>query len=260
MANLRENMELFHLLFLDQLGRKVDKRLYALKGGCNLRFYFQSIRYSEDIDLDIQTIRKDTLLKNVQNILESKSLNNILLTRSITIANISTPKQTDITQRWKVALNISSLNQGALHTKIEFSRRGMEGTTLFESVDAALTHHYRLPPILSSHYDRNTAIMQKISALAQRNTTQTRDIFDIYLLLGGASTLPSTNNEIQEKQKKAFEKHFSQALDNTSSISFNDFRSQVVAFLAPEYQKQYATSECWQQIIASVQQMLQRGI
>jgi len=29
-------VELFHLLFLDQLGRKLDKRFYALKGGCNL--------------------------------------------------------------------------------------------------------------------------------------------------------------------------------------------------------------------------------
>jgi hypothetical protein len=39
-------VEQFHLLFLDQLGRKLDKRNYALKGGCNLRFYLRSIRYA----------------------------------------------------------------------------------------------------------------------------------------------------------------------------------------------------------------------
>jgi hypothetical protein len=49
-------VELFHLLFLDQLGRKLDKRVYALKEGYNLRFFMKSIRYSEDMDIDIQTI------------------------------------------------------------------------------------------------------------------------------------------------------------------------------------------------------------
>ena len=37
-------IERFHLLFLAQLGQKLDKRFYALKGGCNLRFFFKSIR------------------------------------------------------------------------------------------------------------------------------------------------------------------------------------------------------------------------
>ena len=48
-------VEQFHLLFLEQLGRKLDKRHYALKGGCNLRFYLRSVRYSEDMDLDVQS-------------------------------------------------------------------------------------------------------------------------------------------------------------------------------------------------------------
>jgi predicted nucleotidyltransferase component of viral defense system len=33
------------------MSRAEDKTLYALKGGCNLRFFFDSVRYSEDIDL-----------------------------------------------------------------------------------------------------------------------------------------------------------------------------------------------------------------
>jgi len=33
----RQYVELFHLLFLTQIGRKLDKRFYALKGGCNMR-------------------------------------------------------------------------------------------------------------------------------------------------------------------------------------------------------------------------------
>src|SRR5260370_29389771 len=60
----KQAIELFHLLFLQQLGTRVDKGLYALKGGCNLRFFFRSIRYSDDLDLDVHTIAKATLRKN----------------------------------------------------------------------------------------------------------------------------------------------------------------------------------------------------
>ena len=47
----REAVELFHLVLIDLLGRKVDKKLYALKGGCNLRFFFKSFRPSEGYPL-----------------------------------------------------------------------------------------------------------------------------------------------------------------------------------------------------------------
>ncbi len=68
---LQKVVEQFHLLFLNQLGQKLDKRLYALKGGCNLRFYFNSIRYSEDIDIDVQTIAPLTLRNKVNQILNA---------------------------------------------------------------------------------------------------------------------------------------------------------------------------------------------
>ena len=100
----KQSVELFHLLFLCQLGRKVDKKLYALKGGCNMRFYFKSIRYSEDMDFDIHIINKNTLLKNVNKLLDAAPFNNILQVHGIDILNISTPKQTPTTQRWKIEL------------------------------------------------------------------------------------------------------------------------------------------------------------
>jgi len=51
----RECVELFHLTFLRALATRGEgKQRIALKGGCNLRFYFGSVRYSEDMDLDGQ--------------------------------------------------------------------------------------------------------------------------------------------------------------------------------------------------------------
>jgi len=48
--------EIFHLEFLRWLGRKLKPKNYCLKGGANLRFYFNSFRYSEDMDIDAQRL------------------------------------------------------------------------------------------------------------------------------------------------------------------------------------------------------------
>ena len=120
----REYVELFHLLFLDQLTRVLDNALYAVKGGCNLRFFFNSIRYSEDLDIDVKTIAVNTLKNKIDRVLKSIPFQHILKTRQIVIGKISAPKQTETTQRWKLTLRTPL--PLALNTKIEFSRRGVE--------------------------------------------------------------------------------------------------------------------------------------
>src|SRR5438034_6483313 len=95
-------VEQFHLLFLVQLGARIDKKLYSLKGGCNLRFFWKSIRYSQDIDFDVHTIDRETLRKNVNRILKDTGFRRILTPHKIEILQFSEPKQTDTTQRWKV--------------------------------------------------------------------------------------------------------------------------------------------------------------
>lgn len=74
----RKCVEIFHLSFLDLFGRKTNKQLYALKGGCNLRFYFNSFRYLEDMDIDVQTIAKNTLAKKVDSILAGRALSHLM--------------------------------------------------------------------------------------------------------------------------------------------------------------------------------------
>jgi Nucleotidyl transferase AbiEii toxin, Type IV TA system len=46
-------VELFHISFLGTLARRLDPARYVLKGGANLRYFFGSVRYSEDMDLDL---------------------------------------------------------------------------------------------------------------------------------------------------------------------------------------------------------------
>ena len=98
--SIRECIELFHLIFLGQLSRKLDQNCYALKGGCNLKFYCKSIRYSEDIDFDVQIVNQTTLANKVRRLFESTQLAMALRAKDITLSGVSEPKQTLTTQRW----------------------------------------------------------------------------------------------------------------------------------------------------------------
>lgn len=238
-------IELFHLLFLDQLGRKLDKRYYALKDGCNLRFYLRSIRYSEDMDLDVQCTSADLLRDRVDQILKGTSLTRILQSRGLTITHCSAPKQTETTQRWKLALAVSGI-ESPLHTKIEFSRRGMSDPVDFGPVDSLLMREYQLTPILASHYSAEAAFRQKIHALIHRTETRARDVFDLDLLLrSGVST-----------KGMAMPMQWREAQHNALSVTYDVFKSQVLSFLAPEYQAQYDAPGVWDDIVLRVVEAL----
>ena len=70
----RQGVELFHLHFVRLLCSGPDKDRFAIKGGCNLRFFFESVRYSEDLDLDVERIPVHTLKEKVGKILEGAAL------------------------------------------------------------------------------------------------------------------------------------------------------------------------------------------
>ena len=240
----REAVELFHLIFIDLLGRKLDKKLYVLKGGCNLRFFYNSFRYSEDMDVDISpAVSKEKLLAIMHRIIESKTLAQILNVKGIEIQESSLPKQTETTQRWKFILTVP-LSSVPLRTKIEFSRRGINTGLAFDPVDANLIRAYELAPILASHYDREAACVQKVIALATRRQIQARDIFDLHLLL--------TSGADPETVSKKAQKFLGKAQDNIWAISYDMFKSQVLSHLHPEYQTQYASPELWESMVLRV--------
>jgi predicted nucleotidyltransferase component of viral defense system len=247
---LRKTVEQFHLLFLNQLGQKLDKRLYALKGGCNLRFYFNSIRYSEDMDLDVQVIASTTLRNKVNQILNADSFHRILMTRNIILRLYSEPKQTETTQRWKLDLRLPN-SAISINTRLEFSRREQIETAVFEPIQTEILQNYQLMPILSSHYPANPAYQQKIRALALRQQTQARDVFDLYLLQGNSNLkLNITPNEVILL--------IPQAQSRALSISFSDFKGQVLAYLPFEYQQQYNDPQLWDLLVLKVCENLEK--
>jgi len=244
--NPKAQVELFHLMFLRHFSMQIDSNLYAIKGGCNLRFFFGTVRYSEDLDIDVCTIAQETLESKVNKLLSSPPLLKVLQGYGITQLEVSTPKQTPTTQRWKIQLHTEQAEL-PYHTKIEFSRRNKKIETEMASVDMRLCQVYRLPPIRLSHYGLTNAITQKVLALAHRSLTQARDIFDLYLLLH----LNRPNLSF------SFEKNtLAKAEEALLSIGFSDYKSQVVNFLEVEEQAIYNDQDYWSKISNEVFQYL----
>lgn len=244
----RQIIEIFHLLFLRAFGARVDKSLFALKGGCNLRFFLKSIRYSEDLDLDIHTMAVGTLRNNLSRLLEAQSFVQSLRAQGIEIGRTSLPKQTETTQRWKLTLRIVE-SAAEVPTKIEFSRRGLEGEKAVEPVDPGIIRAYQLYPVIVQHYTVHTAFAQKISALALREQVQSRDVFDLKQLLdaGGAEQpLPATAAA-----------NLPLAIDHALAVDYDAFAGQVLAFLEPEYQEHYRNRKVWAALRGEVVDSLQ---
>lgn len=239
MRSERQTIEIFHLLFLRAFGARVDKTLFALKGGCNLRFFLKSIRYSEDMDLDIHTMAVGTLRNNVNRLFEAQSFVQSLRAHGIEIGRTSLPRQTETTQRWKLTLR-STESATEVPTKIEFSRRGLEGEKAVEPVDPGIIRAYQLYPVIVQHYSVHTAFAQKISALALREQVQSRDIFDLKQLLDGGGAeqaLPATTAA-----------NLSLAINHALAVDYDSFAGQVLAFLEPEYQEHYRNRKVWAEL------------
>jgi len=240
-------VEQFHLLFLAQLARRVKPALFVLKGGCNLRFFHKSVRYSEDMDLDLGEIGAGAFRDKVRELLASRPFAQILEARGVGIERVSEPLQTDTTQRWKLGLRVQGSSL-ALPTKIECSRRGLEDGVVLGSVDPIVARAYRLPPFMVNHYDGASALRQKVGALAGRRETQARDVFDLHHLLAGGATLrasPEGEGNVMERARA-----------NALTVDFGTFKSQVLAYLEPEAQPQYDSASAWDTIVLEVVEAL----
>lgn len=243
MYNQLQLREIFHLEFLRWLGREVNLNNYALKGGVNMRFFFRSFRYSEDIDLDVSNIKVNILRDIVMEILRSDEFQQNLKLYNIERIippNIIAAKQTETTQRFKVHLIMFSGED--LFIKIEFSQRRLKGGIVIDGVLQNVLREYRLPPLLVPHYNIHATVLQKIDAIASRSVVQARDIIDLYIL-------SSQYKDVGEIGRKKVEKNkLVKAHENIFSVSFEQFKDTVVSFLASKDQDIFKRESTWDEV------------
>lgn len=246
--------EVFHLEFLRELLKKVPSSNFVLKGGSNLRFFFGSIRYSENMDLDVDGIPVFKLREKSLAALASGTLLNRLQTfgiEELVLPDMKHAKQTETVQRFKVHL-ITSAGED-LFTKVEFSRRGFGSSYRAEAVGPEALGEYHLPPLIVPHYLASSAIEQKIEAVLTRRRPEARDIFDLYLL---STQLPEDSRRKLEKVTKA---KSMQAQEKIYSVDYGQYRDKVVSFLAEEDRGQYESESVWDEIRLSAVSLLEIG-
>jgi Nucleotidyl transferase AbiEii toxin, Type IV TA system len=241
-------VEFFHVAFLDVLSRRLDPARYVLKGGVNLRFFFGSLRYSEDIDLDLNGVPPWSLEEKVDGVLDSGAMKALLRVRGLAIAESSKPKQTETTRRWKVALEVAG-RSGAVRTKVEFSNRNGEQRYRLEVVPGRIVEPFALRPPSVQHYIDDAPAEQKAKALAGRSETQARDVFDLDLLLRGKPlSAGSLDSQI-----------LADAADRALQLPFAAFRDQVLPFLEPDVVELYDTEAAWEQMQTFVAEKLEQA-
>ncbi len=254
MKNPVQVREFFHLAFLRALVRSVPLSTFALKGGANLRFFFGSIRYSEDMDIDVSGLEMHTLREKVMKVLESSGLVDTLRTLGIEdlrLPDMALAKQTETVQRFKIGLLTTAGED--LATKIEFSRRGLDEGIRAESVSATVLAAYRMPPIIVPHYVARSAALQKVRALFSRTQPQARDVFDLYLLSSQPEVLEA------DLRQGLSPNAIRRSRDTIYSLEYEQYRDTVVSFLGPEDRLAYDSPQIWDEIRLRVLAMLEEG-
>jgi predicted nucleotidyltransferase component of viral defense system len=241
--NQAQVIEMFHLLFLRALAS--DRQdWFVLKGGANIRYFFGSPRYSNDIDLDFRGREAWQVVDTVSNLLAGAALRTLTRQARIEVVETSAPKQTDTTRRWKIGLGAEGYAD-PIRTKIEFSdRNGGSDDVSVDRVPDDIVGPYGLQAPLICHYGETAAIEQKIAALALRNETKARDIFDLDLLLRQRRAAGSTPSGLSSR-------YATQAAGRALEISYDNFKSEVAPFLDVEIAALYG-EEDWDQMRSSV--------
>jgi len=237
--------EVFHFHFLDRLLKQSDPGLYILKGGVNLRFFFSSPRYSEDMDIDVLAGDVQTLEKNGYKILNDQAFKRSLRSFDIADIEVNDPakaKQTKTTQRFRFGLITPAGYR--LPTKVEFSRRNEVGDGEAEStlVDTEIARSYRRLSFRCPHYTGGAAIVQKVRALAGRPVTQARDVFDLAILFRGGYRPFAAWSDLLTEEVHA------KAIDCLMGLTWREYEGQVVEFLEPESRDEYGSKNAWNEL------------
>ncbi len=215
-------IEVFHLSFLTVLRSRVDVSRYVLKGGVNLRYFFASPRYSEDIDFDIAGAAGWGSSSQIDKTLKSDALRRLLAAAQITLSasDVTLQKDTPTTKRWRVLFTAEGHTE-RIRTKVEFSGRNGERRLDLARVPDSIVAAYALQPPLVQHYLGDAATEQKVVALAARPETQARDVFDLELLL---RSFPLASEAVDPQV-------CSQAAEAAMALRYADFETQVAPFL-----------------------------
>ena len=240
-------IEFLQLAFLQVLPTRLPVSEYVVKGGANLRLFFDSRRRSQDIDLDYLGSTFWRAEERVDAVLASRAFIDLLRVQGVGLVDLAKTKQTDTTRRWKFGVR----GGGAwLNSKIEFSARGSTDPEIgFDVARPDIGRGTGLRAVRANHYLAPAAIRQKIHVLAGRRETEPRDVFDLDLLVSAHPDVVRPGDVAPELAAKAADLAF--------SIPFAAYEQLVVDYLEEEFVEIYDRPEVWEEMVTRVAEFLE---
>lgn len=231
----------FHLAFLQALSTRANLTAWALKGGGNLRFFYRSDRFSEDIDLDTFDIQPWAFQERVDQTLASDLLKRTLGVLDARIEYVNPKERSETKSKWVIGIRHPS-ETDPVYTQIEVSHGAYpyrEFVKVEPVVPAAIAPYavaLRQPTL--GHYLPRAAIAQKVDALWGRDVRQPRDVFDLDLLFRVAPDAV-VQGDIDEADLRA-------AITRVVEIGYDEFRAKVLSFIEPAALPLYEPVEAWE--------------
>lgn len=243
----------FHLAFLQALAARANLAAWALKGGGNLRFFYASERFSEDIDIDTFDVEPWTFQDRVDQTLASGLLSRTLGILGSRIDYVNPKERSDTKSKWVLGLRRPSETQ-PIHTQIEVSHREYlyrDFVKVEPVAQAAVTPYaaaLRRPTF--GHYLPRAAVAQKIDALWARSVRQPRDVFDLDFLFRVAPDALSRGDVTEARLRAAVTRVF--------EIGHDEYRAMVLSFIGPDALPLYEPVEVWEGMQMTVAERLER--
>lgn len=194
---------------------------FAVKGGVNMRFFFQSPRSSKDMDFDYVGQRFAAFAERVDRIFSARALAELLRLDRLAIDRASRATATPTTQRWKFGIVAPGIPDAS--AKVEFSARRDGLAFELASIDDTLAARLRVLPVKINHYLPGAAVAQKVEALRGRTHTEPRDVFDLdHLFTRYPDALAGASLDAAALRGAA---------DRAAQLSYGEFESTVVPYL-----------------------------
>ena len=227
----------------------------TVKGGVNLRLFFDSERYSEDLDLDGTADRSPAIRSCLKGLFDDRTFSAQLRTFGLRGLDPGEGPNKDTHTTFRYKFGILAAGGVRYPTKVEVSFRGSHPADLstLEAPSTRLLSAYGVERFEARHYARDAAVRQKVSALGGRREAQARDVFDIHVLL------PSGANEpLLALLAKAVPRHrVKDAHARALTISYSEYRGQVLEFLGEDARSRLSTESVWDEVRLRVAAMLE---
>jgi hypothetical protein len=238
--------EVVHLLVLQALMGIRRGNDVTVKGGVNLRLFFGSARYSEDMDLDGTTQAGDAIRAVIHGIFDDRALIRRLQTCGVRELDPGEGpnKDTGTTFRYKFGVVVGGGVRYSTKVEVSFRERHEADRAMIEPPAAEILRAYDMEALEVRHYVREAAVRQKLDALGGRREAQARDVFDLHVL----APHPAPADLVRFLAKHLPTGRLKEAHGRALAISYSEYAGQVLEFLSGEGRGRYASEASWDEM------------